>query len=401
MADLLNVQSNEFPIGFMVDAVGPPDSNWLKCDGSVLLQSNYPDYVNAADVDLHPKIWGQNSWEFIPVDNSNTSYIRAISNIGDYIVVVGVGNWVWTSNDGGETWSTNTNLPASGTWYCLANNGSRFLAVQYNSNVAAYSDNYGATWTQVNLPVSATWQYITWNGTAFLLFHYSSSGSYLYSTNGTSWTTYSIPYTNESIYSLDSSGSYTTIFTFHDSVNDGLYFYTTSDGINWSSQSDIWQGQLYDVSQAYIDSMKYLDGKWFGLYSYTGCYRYWINEDANPVTQENWIPHYYPPAFIERGSFGAIDIIHTGNHFIMFNSSGNSTLVSKDGYSWHNFPIIISGATGACNNTDDWVVFYTYYNERRGIFRSTGTSYDRSTYFQLPHYSGQPVAGMYKYIKVQ
>jgi len=402
MADLLNVQSNEFPIGFMLDAVGPPNSNWLKCDGSILSQSNYPDYVAAPDVELHPKIWGTNSWEYITVDANNTNYIRAISNIGDYIVIIGAGNWVWHSDDGGETWSTNTNLPSSGTWYCLANNGSRFVAVQFASSIAAYSDNYGATWTQVNLPTSANWRWMTYDGSAFLVFHYDDTGNYLYSTSGTSFTSYSIPYSGEEVYTLGSSGSYTVILTADQASGayDGLYFYTTSDGINWSSRSDKFEGQLYDVSQSWPDVIRYLDGKWFGLYSYTGCHRYWINEDANPITQENWIPHYYPPAFIEGGSFGPLDMIHTGEHFIMFNSSGNGILISKDGYNWQNFPIDIGGQTAACHNTDDWVVFFTYYNERRGIYRSTGTPYDRSTHFQLPHFSGQPISGMYKYIRV-
>lgn len=406
MADLLNIQSNEFPIGSIIDCVGPPNDNWLKCDGSVLLQSSYPDYVNLPDIDLHPTIWGSGSWEFVSVDSANTNYNYAISNIGNYIVVIGSGNRVWTSNDGGSTWSTNTNLPASGTWYCLANNGSRFVAVQYNSNVAAYSDNYGATWTSVTLPSTKTWMFITYDGSGFLVFNYSSTASnkYLYSSNGSSFTEYSVPYTdNESVASVGQSGSYTVIFVDNSSEYDGLYFYSSSDGINWSSRSDKWQGQLYDVSQAYMNEIYYFNNKWFGIYNYTGCYRYWINEDSNPITQENWIPNYFPPMFRSNGSYSPAHMVYTGEHYLLFNSGAgdDGIMTSKDGLNWQFLPSKHREVRGSVNNGANWVVCLPYSIERTGVFRSTGTFYNKSTHFQLPHFTGLQAAGMYKYIRVK
>ena len=165
MANLLLQLSSEFPVGSIINAVGPPDSNWHLCDGSILAKSSYPTYVNNCD-NLHPMRWSD--FSFINTGSNPSLYMRqAISNIGNYVVMVGTNNLVNYSDDGGLTWSTTT-LNSTNPHYSIANNGSTFVVVEGSAAYAEYSTDYGASWTRVSCSGSTTWKNVLWNGVPFL-----------------------------------------------------------------------------------------------------------------------------------------------------------------------------------------------------------------------------------------
>jgi len=86
--------------------------------------------------------------------------------------------------------SASTTLPNSRQWSSLAFNGTYWVAVAIDSNVAAYSAD-GVTWTNGTLPVTALWTKIKYTGGVLLAF--ATGGYVAKSTNGTSWSSVTIP----------------------------------------------------------------------------------------------------------------------------------------------------------------------------------------------------------------
>ena len=262
MADLLNVGGSVIPIGTIIKSVGPPDSTWKRCDGSILDKSSYPAYVSEAD-DLHPAMW--KNWQAIDVDQSVTgTYKYCIDRIGDVITVLGTGTTVWISGDGGETWNTYTSGPSE-TNYNIANNGSIFVTLGYNSAYAYWSSN-GSAWNQVSLPVSDTWRYCKYANGYFIGMTYSSrssSNQYVYSSNGVDWYAANYPYPVSSyVDCIGSDGSQFLIMAYDgDYIN--YWLYKSSDGQTWTKSSiGFFYGHPYNDD--YIPyGIHYLNSQWF------------------------------------------------------------------------------------------------------------------------------------------
>lgn len=94
------------------------------------------------------------------------------------------------SNDG-INW-TETTLPSVQGWGNLVYGNGRFIAFggvkDFSSNVAAYSDN-GINWNEITMPISGNWRCSTYGNSIFVV---SSQWNVFYSSNGINWSQGSI-----------------------------------------------------------------------------------------------------------------------------------------------------------------------------------------------------------------
>ena len=116
-----------------------------------------------------------------------------------------------------------------------------FVAVQLNSNVAAYSTN-GIHWTQTALPSYATWQAVCYGNERFVALA-GGTNIAAYSTDGINWTQTTLPSTLD-WYSLCYGNGLFLAVTYYNSV--AAY---SPDGINWTAitlpTNDYWEATCY------------------------------------------------------------------------------------------------------------------------------------------------------------
>lgn len=74
----------------------------------------------------------------------------------------------------------------------LAYGAGKFVALNYNSNIAAYSTD-GINWTQTTLPVSGPWSSICYGAGKFVASRMGEYKSVIYSTDGITWTEATLP----------------------------------------------------------------------------------------------------------------------------------------------------------------------------------------------------------------
>lgn len=398
MANLIEVMGPSIPIGSIIQCTGAPDSSWLKCDGSILDQADYPVYINQCE-DLHPMIWKE--WSFVDVDQSTTGVQKnAIDRIGDLIVCVGNDSTVWVSTDAGATWSTNTGL-GSGAYRVLANNGSIFVTALYNGSTAYYSSD-GSTWTSATLPLSRYWEYLSYANGTFVLMHGSYASpttSYAYSSDGSTWNTGTAPYSSGYCQALFSDGSKHILFAYY---NNSFYkIYTSTDGSTWSSgTSDFFFG-----SPDYNDSVPlgafYLNNNYYMFYYYNDFW-YLKYEGTDIKDPNDW---YQYPMFSRGAGFSSFTVscaAWTGSHYILPNgyASEDGLLVGKsfDNLSLHRSPFY--GCKGIVNDGEDWAVCLPTTTGWHSVVRSVGVNYTKATQFQIPLEVVPDCTGIYSYIKM-
>ena len=83
-------------------------------------------------------------------------------------------------------------LPTSADWESVTYGNGKFVAVGYDSNIAAYS-NDGITWTQTTLPTSANWRSVTYGNGKFVAVVGGVSDIAAYSNDGITWTQTTLP----------------------------------------------------------------------------------------------------------------------------------------------------------------------------------------------------------------
>lgn len=377
---------NFFRVGQIIDAFGPPDASWLLCNGAILVQADYPAYVRECG-DLHPFRWS--CFSFKDIDNSSQYTRRAIISIGDYVVIVGDNNLVNYSSDGGDSWDTST-LNSTNVHYDLATDGTIIVATEYSAEYAEYSDDYGESWTRVSCPGSTSWRFIAYNGTYFLVAHYGSVSPHplvCRSSDGINWTQItlsSLPAGAVRALEVDDSGN----FLMYLNGADGYEIYTSSDGETWSSPS-IPLYLSYEEEGDLFTFFKYLKSNWYIFSSYKPQF---ILTSANGL--ENY--KYYPfngPALIDAKVI---------NDEIIFCSTSNF-YISSNGIDNAQMRLIPYGSYSAmATDESDWIILVgNVTGYKHLITKVEFSSYDSSTYFQLPLFSFDKVSGKHKYIKVK
>lgn len=119
---------------------------------------------------------------------------------GKFVVTPNTGTSGICSPDGENDWNDST-LPSSGNWKALAGGNNRFVAIRFNSAVAAYSLN-GETWTTTSMPASRNWNSVVWgnpnnNGGVFVAVS-GNNNSAAKSTDGITWTSVTMPTVGDS-----------------------------------------------------------------------------------------------------------------------------------------------------------------------------------------------------------
>ena len=402
MANLLEVQGTVIPIGTIIQAVGPPDSSWVKCDGSILLKADYQGYVINCE-DLHPLMW--KNWYFVDVDQSTTGTTKyAISRMNSNIIAcVGAGNTVWVSDDGGVTWSTNTGLTAN-THYVLTNNNTVFVTADYNTSTAYHSTD-GITWTSASLPFSGLWRYASYCSSAgkFILMTNSHTYSYAYSSDGSTWNTGTAPFYHERVRFLTNDGSKFIVFSYYQSDPYEYLVHTSTDGINWSSGTVDFLFGSPSFNYLTPTGMFYLNGEYYMPYLYSNndnwCLKYVGSDIKDP---DDWVRFLIQPSG-NADYFNCTNMIYTGNHIIGINSSTSEDglLVGKTMTNLNFYRTQFYGMIGIVNDGENYAVILPTTNGWHSVVRSTGVNYDTSTHFQLPLLGiVNDYSRVYHYIKI-
>jgi len=382
--------SQGFQVGQIIEAAGPPDSNWQVCDGSILEQASYSAYCRKVpSLLLHP-----NSWNDFEILGKPTFILSsgAFSKMGDIVVAMPYADQdVYYSTDGGATWQeTITNpLPSAGNWAVIANDGTNFITLRNGSTAGAYSSD-GINWTGFTMPVSANWSFLGWNGTRFVAVSASSSVVYYSTTGYSSWNTGSS--FGDNVSGIPKGHDASGYFLFHD------YNYHLQK-TNGPTLTDL--GVHYFDEAGYLpDCLPFLNGKWWSYYEFP-VFRHssdgitWIDASApNIDVYDNYF-------YLGKASF------YTGEEYVFISGYDDTPhYVSTDEKTFYprlnwweqiNDSIFISKAQGALillQNHFSTITPWKY------IARLNYTSYDYTTHFQIPNLRSN-ISGMHYIIKMR
>lgn len=140
----------------------------------------------------------------------------------------------------GRDWWEAT-LPSSAYWYSVTYGSSKFVAVTFNSDKAAYSTD-GITWAETTLPSSTFWIDVTYGNDKFVAV-ISNSNKAAYSIDGITWVETTLP-SSTNLYSVTyGNGKFVGVMYASDRAA-----YST-DGITWTEttlpSSANWQSVTY------------------------------------------------------------------------------------------------------------------------------------------------------------
>lgn len=218
----LNNATISTPVGTIQAGYLSNDSDWLLCDGSKYLKSQYPalaDYLKYEISFINDNIPNPLSNEAIPTffgsgRNDDVMLIGAYS--GTIYVSYDYINWITPS------------LPTTGRWTQIVWNGSIFFTAASNANRYMFSSN-GINWTAGNFPPASWIAALTWNGEIFCATR-SNSNEVFVSNDGINWNVY----THSVARRWNTASSFNNLILLFE--DQATCFYDTSiDGINWTS----------------------------------------------------------------------------------------------------------------------------------------------------------------------
>jgi len=272
-------------------------------------------------------------------DDSTNSIIsftsEGIGASGKFIILPSDGEvGIYSSN--GESW-TDTQLPSSGDWTCLASGNNRFVTIQNDSNVAASSLN-GIDWTARSMPTSQEWNAVTYGDGVFLAVAGTNDAG-AHSTNGISWTATTLPDSDDSTFNewVDvtyGKNKFIALANSNNMVAEGVY--------NESTSTFTWESHIMDVvadsSQKDWISIAYGNNRFVALsttgevaYSFQGTN--WLS--AFMPTQDGSTAHYWRKIVYAQGVFFAIG--DTGSRDVAGDTTSGPTTfcaTSPDGINW-------------------------------------------------------------------
>ena len=322
--------------------------NYLKCDGSVLAQSTYPELYQS--IGLIPS--GLNSW--IQRSSGTTSQINTlVHNAVDTYVYAGSGGVLRTSTDT-VTWTTRTSGTINAINSLLYANG--LFVYGANSGVLSTSTD-GITWTA---RTTGTTQAIASLGYGNGLYIFGgNSGVLSTSTDGITWTART----------SNTTGIIGTI-----TYINGIYFYgasngnlrTSTDGITWTVRTS---GTTISIRSIVYGN---------GLYLYTGSGRA-LGTSTDGIT---WTPQYN----LAASTISFMSTIYDNGLFISVPGTAGTKNIytSTDGINWYDRPLLNNNGTmlsiikGISDNT------YLSSNTSGQLFYANRYSYNSTTEFILP-----------------
>jgi len=168
--------------------------------------------------------------------------IQSIAYGSDRYIAVGDGNTSLLTQDG-TTYSFR-DLPVSsspGVWKSIAYGKGIFVAIAQDSDEAAYSTDFGATWTSSTLPETTSWESITYGKGTFAAVS-SGSNTVAYSDDGITWNSGKLtvpPITYSGVSSTSQSPSLGSFATFDVIKQNNRYIVTLVDGGDDYADDDI------------------------------------------------------------------------------------------------------------------------------------------------------------------
>ena len=142
---------------------------------------------------------------------------------GKFVAVAYDSNIAAYSTDG-ITW-TQATLPVSVGFQSVTYGDGKFVVVAQNSTEAVYSED-GISWTQTTLPVSAYWKSVTYGNGKFVAVTYNNTYA-AYSTDGIAWNQATLPVATYWASVTHGNGKFVAV------AGNGTYAAYSTDGINW------------------------------------------------------------------------------------------------------------------------------------------------------------------------
>lgn len=244
--------------------------------------------IRLSEVDMiMPRIAG---WQSVTYGDGKFVAVAFNSNVAAYSV-------------DGITW-TETNLPSTAYWYAVTYGDGKFVAVATSSNKVAYSTD-GINWTAATLPSSAGWQSVTYGAGKFVAVTTSSNVA-AYSTDGTDWTASTLP--GVAGWKSVTYGGRTFV-----AVAVGSTAAYSTNGVNWTAatlpRNEVWQ------------SVTYGDGKFVAV-------TYSSNLTAYSTNGINWTAATLPVSASWQS------VTYGSGKFVAINYNSDIGAYSFDGIEW-------------------------------------------------------------------
>jgi uncharacterized repeat protein (TIGR01451 family) len=287
--------------------------------------------------------------------NQGLPYVGGINSIavsGSHIIAAGSGSGIFSSPDGGNTWTmlNNNGIPEM-YFYSLAANDSMVFA---GSNGIYLSTDYGSSWATANIGLQ------DWNIRSFAfdgsnIYAGGNTGVSLSTNNAGNWTMLDSLATNilyNGVSALAANGN--TIIA---GTDYGMY-YSTNNGTNWTFNTDI--GQWMPVNSLVIKGAQIFTGTDHGIYIST-------NNGVNWNASTNGIPSTTVKSIVISGSYIFARTLNDGIY--LSTNNGNSWALVSSGLPNQNITSI------ACDNA------YVYANVNGlGIWKHKISNFNTVTY---------------------
>ena len=203
--------------------------------------NNGSSWSNAAD---------ERFWSGCTVDSTG-KYMAAISNSRPYTTTANLGDYVYTSDNFGVTWTAQLNSGLRNWTSITSDSSGQYLAAtsqdDYSNPSAIFdyiytSDDYGYTWTQRTASGSRIWSCIASSSDGSKLVASAMfDGVYISTDYGATWSkTNTNDNQSDDEWSYVTSSSDGTIFlaSTGNSVEKGFIYYSTDSGNTWIKQTN-------------------------------------------------------------------------------------------------------------------------------------------------------------------
>ena len=197
--------------------------------GATFPNANYRiEYIKDADSSRHIVKEQANSWSETTVgDGTNNWYGVAMSTDGTKVTIVGHSDNVWTSTDGGATFTQRT---VTGSWnnVAMSSDGTKQLIASYDAEMKKSLDS-GATWTST-LSGGGNWKDIAMNQDGTKIYAIVYGGTIFKSTDLDNWPNAYGEFKNWHAITTNGDGSIVAAVPFGDEM-----VLSTDSGANWST----------------------------------------------------------------------------------------------------------------------------------------------------------------------
>ena len=241
--EMIPVNSGMFEVTFDAGIVTlPSTANWYSvCYG------NGKFVTVASDSDKAAYSVDGINWTAASLPSSaNWKSVGCAEGNGTFVAVAPGSTAAAYSGDG-ITWTAAT-LPSSAYWINIAYGNGKFVVISTNfvqaaSSAVAYSTNFGATWSGSTMP-GGEWHAFTYGNDKFVAINYNSD-LVAYSSDGTTWNTTTMPSSARWYSVCYGGGKFVAIAT--DGSTAAAY---SEDGITWHPSNPLpsgsqWQSICY------------------------------------------------------------------------------------------------------------------------------------------------------------